>query len=76
MVVPIAATPLLLTALSGSLYNVLLEHGVDAFWLIRIHTGVFGPINLQPYYSAILGILTLVVILSGLLMLWGKPLRT
>ena len=65
VVVPVAAAPLLLTAASGSLYSLLLERGIDAFWLIKIHTGRFGPINLQPYYSVLLGVLTLVVIASG-----------
>jgi len=66
VVVPIAAAPLLLTAASGSLYSLLLERGIDAFWLLKIHTGRFGPLNLQPYYSLLLGGLTLVVIASGL----------
>lgn len=69
VVVPLAAAPLLLTAASGSLYSLLLERGIDAFWLIKIHTGRFGPINLQPYYSLLLGVLTLVVIVSGIAML-------
>lgn len=68
LVVPLAAAPLLLTAASGSLYSLLLERGVDAFWLLKIHTGNFGPVNLQPWYSLLLGGLTLVVILSGLAM--------
>lgn len=75
-VVPLAAAPLLITALSGSLYSLLLERGTDAFWLLRIHTGRFGPINLQPYYSAVLGGLTLVVIGSGLMLLWPRFRRT
>lgn len=69
VVVPLAAAPLLLTAASGSLYSLLLERGIDAFWLIKIHSGRFGPINLQPYYSLLLGVLTLVVIGSGIAML-------
>jgi hypothetical protein len=69
LLVPLAAAPLLLTAASGSLYSLLLEQGVDAFWLLRIHSGRFGPLNLQPYYSLFLGALTLVVILSGLVLL-------
>jgi hypothetical protein len=69
VVVPLAAAPLLLTAASGSLYSLLLERGIDAFWLLKIHTGRFGPINLQPYYSLLLGGFTLVVIASGLAML-------
>ena len=75
VVVPLAAAPLLLTAASGSLYSQLLENGIDAFWLLKIHTGRFGPINLQPYYSLLLGVLTLVVIASGvaLLVSSGRP---
>lgn len=72
LLVPLAAAPLLLTAASGSLYSLLLEQGVDAFWLLRIHTGRFGPLNLQPYYSVLLGLLTLVVIASGIGMLIPK----
>ena len=68
-VVPIAAAPLLLTAATGSLYSLLLERGIDAFWLLRIHSGRFGPLNLQPYYSGLLGLFTLVVIGSGLALL-------
>jgi uncharacterized iron-regulated membrane protein len=72
LLVPLAAAPLLLTAASGSLYSLLLEQGIDAFWLLKVHTGRFGPLNLQPYYSALLGLLTLVVIISGLAMLMSK----
>lgn len=54
LLVPLAAARLLLTAASGSLYSLLLEQGVDAFWLLKIHTGRFGPLNLQPYYSILL----------------------
>jgi uncharacterized iron-regulated membrane protein len=71
-VVPIAAAPLLLTAATGSLYSLLLEQGVDAFWLLKIHSGRFGPLNLQPFYSALLGMFTLVVIVSGLAMLISR----
>lgn len=67
--VPIAAIPLLITAASGSIYSLLLERGIDAFWLLKIHAGKFGPINLQPYYSILLGILTLVLVFSGLQLL-------
>lgn len=75
LLVPLAAAPLLLTAASGSLYSVLLEQGVDAFWLLKIHTGRFGPVNLQPYYSILLGISTLVVIISGLSLWFSRPRR-
>ena len=71
--VPIAAAPLLLTSATGSLYSVLLEHGIDAFWLIKLHTGNLGWINLQPIYPILLGILTLIVTTSGLALLLPKP---
>ena len=73
LIVPVAAAPLLLTALTGSLYSLLLERNIDAFWLLKIHTGRFGPINLQPIYSILLGILSCLLIASGLA-LW-RPQR-
>ena len=47
----------------------MLEQGIDAFWLLKIHSGRFGPLNLQPYYSGLLGLFTLVVIGSGMALL-------
>ena len=72
--VPIAAVPLLITASTGSLYSLLLEQGIDAFWLLKIHTGDFGVLNLQPFYPLLLGVLTVVVTISGGAMLL-KPSR-
>ena len=69
LLVPIAAAPLLLTAATGSLYSLLLEQGIDAFWLLKIHTGRFGLINLQPAYPMVLGVMTLVLTVSGLALL-------
>ncbi|WP_254217348.1 hypothetical protein [Synechococcus sp. CCY 9618] len=71
--VPIAAVPLIITALSGSIYGLMLANNIDAFWLLKIHTGNFGMINLQPYYSAIIGILTLIIAISGVGLLLGGP---
>jgi uncharacterized iron-regulated membrane protein len=70
--VPLAALPLLLTALSGSLYGALSAQGIEAFWLMKLHTGNFGLLNLQPWYSSILALLTLFVIGSGLGLLLGR----
>ena len=75
-VVVVAALPLLITSATGSIYSLLLEQGIDAFWLLKIHTGRFGVVNLQPYYSWLLGVLTLLAIGSGLFLLWGRPRRT
>ena len=73
--VPIAAAPLLITAGTGSLYSLLLEQNIDAFWLLKLHTGQFGWLNLQPVYPILLGTLTIVVTVSGLTMLL-RPART
>ena len=74
-VVPIAAAPLLITAGTGSLYSLLLEQNIDAFWLLKLHTGQFGWLNLQPVYPILLGALTVVVTVSGLTM-WLRPAHT
>lgn len=60
-----AALPLLITALTGSL-GALLARDIEAFWLMKLHTGHSGAINLQPYYSTLLGVLTLFVAGSGI----------
>ena len=70
--VPLAALPLLLTALSGSLYGALSAQGIEAFWLMKLHTGNFGLLNLQPWYSSVLALLTLFVIGSGMGRLLGR----
>ena len=75
-VVVVAALPLLITSATGSIYSLLLEQGVDAFWLLKIHAGRFGVVNLQPYYSWLLGVLTLLAISSGILLLVVKPKRS
>ena len=69
--VPIAAVPLLLTSLSGSLYGALISADIEVPWLLRAHTGNFGLLNLQPYYSTILGVLTVFIAVSGLAMMFG-----
>ena len=71
--VPIAAIPLIITALSGSIYGLMLANNIDAFWLLKVHTGNFGMLNLQPYYSAIIGVLTLIIAISGVGLLLGGP---
>ena len=72
--VPIAAFPLLITAGTGSLYSLILEQDIDAFWLFKIHTGNLGVLNLQPFYPMLLGGLTVIVTVSGAAMLL-KPSR-
>ena len=62
----IALIPLFMTVLSGSLYSLFQYFGLDLFWLMKIHTGNFFFINLQPFFSPIVGLLTIFAIISGL----------
>ena len=74
-VAAISAIPLLITIISGTIYSFLQPLGVDAFWLIKWHTGNFGIINMQPYYSIFLGMASLISIVSGIGLLQKKSDR-
>ena len=65
----LSAIPLLITLISGTAYSILQPLGIDAFWLIKWHTGNFGIINLQPFYSIFLGICSIISVISGLKLL-------
>ena len=65
----ISAIPLLITILSGTIYSIFQPLGVDAFWLIKWHTGNFGIINLQPFYSIFLGFASIISVISGIRLL-------
>ena len=71
LVVPLAAIPLALTSASGAIYGTVLWFNVDAPWLLRLHTGNFGVINLQPVYAPFIGLMTLVVVASGITLILG-----
>ena len=68
----ISAIPLLITIVSGTIYSILQPLGIDAFWLIKWHTGDFGIIDLRPYYSIFLGITSIISIISGIKLLQKK----
>ena len=69
----ISAIPLLITIVSGTTYSILQPLGVDAFWLIKWHTGNFGIINLQPFYSIFLGMASIISIITGIRLLQKQP---
>ena len=68
----LTSIPLLITIFSGTIYSILQPLGVDAFWLIKLHTGNIGIINLQPFYSIFLGIASIISIISGIKLLPKK----
>ncbi len=65
----LSAIPLIITIISGTFYSFLQPLGVDAFWLIKWHTGNFGIINFQPFYSIFLGIASIISVISGVKLL-------
>ena len=71
-VAALSAIPLLLTLISGTAYSILQPLGVDAFWLIKWHTGNFGIFNLQPFYSILLGFTSIISVISGIKLLQKK----
>ncbi len=68
----ISAIPLLITIVSGTMYSILQPFGIDAFWLIKWHTGNFGIFNFQPFYSIFLGIASIISVISGIRLLQKK----
>ena len=76
IVVLIAVVPIILVSLSGALYGSLINLNIEVPWLLRVHTGNFGVLNLQPFYSPVLGLLTLVVAVSGIPLLLSGRQRT
>ena len=65
----ISAIPLIITIVSGTIYSILQPLGIDSFWLIKWHTGNFGIINLQPFYSIFLGFASIISVISGIRLL-------
>lgn len=80
--VPLAAAPLLLTVITGVGFSISEEWGVKQKWLLHLHIGYFGPLNLSSVYPTLLGVMTLVIIISGMQLYWpvrrrkGSGMRT
>ncbi|WP_071518203.1 hypothetical protein [Geitlerinema sp. PCC 9228] len=74
---PIMMLPLLLTLITGSAYQWAILNGKsgDWLWLLDLHRGKFGSIDLTSIYPFLnaLGLLTLVI--TGVIMWWQLPKR-
>ena len=75
--VPVMVLPLLLTLITGVLFQfaVVGDRADDFLWLLELHRGKFGQINLDwvyPFFNA-LGLLTLLI--TGILMWLKLPSR-
>ncbi len=75
--VPFMALPLLLTLTTGMLFQfaAAINRANDFLWLLDLHKGKFGQINLEFVYPILnaLGLLTLVI--TGSVMWFQSPSR-
>ncbi|ACK66797.1 conserved hypothetical protein [Rippkaea orientalis PCC 8801] len=72
-IAPLIIFPLLLTAITGSLFQVaVLTGNSDQFiWLLELHRGKFGLINLEIIYPFLNSFGVLMVAITGII-LWFK----
>ncbi|AFY37136.1 hypothetical protein Lepto7376_0738 [[Leptolyngbya] sp. PCC 7376] len=70
--VPIMVAPLLITVLSGTLFQLaaLSGRGIDFLWLLNLHKGNLGFMNLERIYPFLNGLGLLLLIVSGAVMWW------
>lgn len=73
-VVPIAALPLLVTTITGIAYSLLEHMGIEAEWLLDVHNGHYGPVDLSGLYPLLLGLCVLVLPATGM-NLWLRSRR-
>lgn len=75
--VPFMVLPLLLTLTTGTLFQfaVASDRANDFLWLLELHRGKFGQVNLEFLYPILnaLGLLTLIV--TGSIMWFQSPSR-
>ena len=73
---PIMFFPLLLTSITGSLFQVAVTTGkADQFmWLLEFHRGKFGRINLEVIYPILNAFGVLMLIITGIIM-WLQTKR-
>ncbi|NEO25827.1 MAG: PepSY domain-containing protein [Kamptonema sp. SIO4C4] len=75
---PIMIAPILLTLLTGSLFQVaaLTGNGTEFLWLLDLHQGKFGVINLEWVYPFLNAFGLLAIATSGIAMWWQtRPRR-
>ena len=73
---PIMFFPLLLTSITGSLFQVAVTTGkADQFmWLLEFHRGKFGRINLELIYPILNAFGVLMLVITGIIM-WLQTKR-
>ena len=70
IIAPIMFLPIFLTAITGSLFQVAVITGksTDYLWLLDLHRGKFGSINLELIYPLINAFGVLLLAITGIMM--------
>lgn len=73
VIAPIMLLPILLTLITGSVYQALDTQGkgADFDWLLALHKGHFGPLNLEIVYPYLNALGLLVLAITGISM-WSQ----
>ena len=69
---PIMVLPLLLTLITGSLFQIaqITDHASDFYWLLELHKGKFGSLNLEYIYPFLNAFGLLILAFTGITMWW------
>lgn len=72
---PIMAFPLVLTLTTGMLFQMAIAvgKGSDFLWLLDLHRGKFGALNLEMIYPFLNGLGLLSLLITGIVMWWRSP---
>ena len=75
--VPIMVMPLLVTVTTGIAFQMAAVSGRanDFTWLLALHRGKFGRVNLEMIYPFLNGFGLLTLLMTGLLIWWKMPGR-
>ena len=75
LLAPIMVFPLLLTLITGMLFQVaiVIGKGNTFLWLLDLHRGKFGSINLEMVYPFLNGLGLLFLVITGIVMWWKIP---
>ncbi|MEN9205721.1 MAG: hypothetical protein Q6J68_04935 [Thermostichales cyanobacterium SZTDM-1c_bins_54] len=71
LLAPVVLLPFVVTLVTGSLYHVALMMGnFDFYWLIEMHKGKYGPVDLSAVYPFLNALALLFMVSSGFSLWW------
>jgi hypothetical protein len=69
---PLMVLPLFLTLITGSLFQIaeITDHTSEFYWLLDVHKGKFGRLNLEMIYPFLNSFGLLILAITGISMWW------